>query len=340
MSNVNGVLEPGETVQISPFWTNDGNRAGVHGFCLQPLRSARADLCVRRRLRGLRHRRRRRDRRLRDRDRRLLPVDGHGGASRAALGHHLHGDPEHSRRSRRAGRSRRRELHGRADDASVLRVRRAALPPAGDGRLRRRAVLPGLGGHARADGGLPPEVRARLDLRAADVLGNLRRRGLPEPVRRLDRAASTTRPSREDAGIPAPVLPGQSRHPRPDGGVPAQDRARLLLRAAHLRGDLRRRALSRASSPNWIEQLFNEGITGGCGGGDYCPDAPVTRGQMAVFLLRTFAPLTPPLPTPTPPPVTPTATMTPLSPTPTPHGSCRRPRRSRRRSPRPRSRRP
>jgi len=38
----------------------------------------------------------------------------------------------------------------------------------------------------------------------------------------------------------------------------------------------------------WIEQLANEGITGGCGSGNYCPDAPVTRAQMAVFLVRTF----------------------------------------------------
>ena len=37
----------------------------------------------------------------------------------------------------------------------------------------------------------------------------------------------------------------------------------------------------------WIEELASEGITGGCGGGDYCPLAPVTRGQMAVFLLKT-----------------------------------------------------
>ncbi len=38
----------------------------------------------------------------------------------------------------------------------------------------------------------------------------------------------------------------------------------------------------------WIEQLAREGITGGCGGTTYCPDATVTRGQMAVFLVRTF----------------------------------------------------
>jgi len=39
---------------------------------------------------------------------------------------------------------------------------------------------------------------------------------------------------------------------------------------------------------NWIEQLAAEGITGGCGGGNYCPNDPNTRGQMAVFLTKTF----------------------------------------------------
>jgi hypothetical protein len=39
--------------------------------------------------------------------------------------------------------------------------------------------------------------------------------------------------------------------------------------------------------PDWIEQLAAEGITGGCGGGNYCPGNPVTRQQMAVFLLKT-----------------------------------------------------
>jgi hypothetical protein len=38
---------------------------------------------------------------------------------------------------------------------------------------------------------------------------------------------------------------------------------------------------------DWIEQLANEGVTAGCGGGNYCPDASVTRAQMAVFLLKT-----------------------------------------------------
>ena len=34
----------------------------------------------------------------------------------------------------------------------------------------------------------------------------------------------------------------------------------------------------------FVEALVAAGITGGCGGGNYCPDAPLTRGQMAVFL--------------------------------------------------------
>jgi len=39
---------------------------------------------------------------------------------------------------------------------------------------------------------------------------------------------------------------------------------------------------------HWIEQLAAEGITSGCGGGNYCPNNAVTRDQMAVFLVRTF----------------------------------------------------
>jgi hypothetical protein len=39
---------------------------------------------------------------------------------------------------------------------------------------------------------------------------------------------------------------------------------------------------------NWIEQLDNENITGGCGSGMYCPGNPNTRGQMAVFIDKTF----------------------------------------------------
>jgi hypothetical protein len=35
----------------------------------------------------------------------------------------------------------------------------------------------------------------------------------------------------------------------------------------------------------YVEALYASGITAGCGTG-YCPDNPVTRGQMAVFLTK------------------------------------------------------
>ena len=33
---------------------------------------------------------------------------------------------------------------------------------------------------------------------------------------------------------------------------------------------------------DWINELYANGVTNGCGSGDYCPDASVTRAQMAV----------------------------------------------------------
>jgi hypothetical protein len=38
----------------------------------------------------------------------------------------------------------------------------------------------------------------------------------------------------------------------------------------------------------WIHQLAARGITGGCGGGNFCPAATVNRAEMAVFLATTF----------------------------------------------------
>jgi hypothetical protein len=36
----------------------------------------------------------------------------------------------------------------------------------------------------------------------------------------------------------------------------------------------------------FVEALAKSGITAGCGGGAFCPDQPLTRGQMAVFLAK------------------------------------------------------
>jgi IPT/TIG domain-containing protein/S-layer family protein len=38
----------------------------------------------------------------------------------------------------------------------------------------------------------------------------------------------------------------------------------------------------------WVEELVHRSITAGCGGGNYCPNNSVTRGQMAVFISVTF----------------------------------------------------
>jgi hypothetical protein len=57
-----------------------------------------------------------------------------------------------------------------------------------------------------------------------------------------------------------------------------------------------------ANSPYcpFIEDLSRRGIVTGCGNGNYCPGAAVTREQMAVFVLRTLDPALNPLACTTP----------------------------------------
>jgi uncharacterized repeat protein (TIGR01451 family)/uncharacterized repeat protein (TIGR02543 family) len=87
----------------------------------------------------------------------------------------------------------------------------------------------------------------------------------------------------------------------PDAGVTRAQMAIFLLRAKHGPGhqppaptgvfaDVPVTGNPATTHPQaaWIEQLFSELITGGCGGNLYCPDDTVTRGQMAVFLIRAF----------------------------------------------------
>jgi hypothetical protein len=42
---------------------------------------------------------------------------------------------------------------------------------------------------------------------------------------------------------------------------------------------------------DWIEQLYAEQVTSGCLTNPlrYCPDNPNSRGEMAVFLVKTFS---------------------------------------------------
>ncbi len=37
-----------------------------------------------------------------------------------------------------------------------------------------------------------------------------------------------------------------------------------------------------------VHHVNADGVTGGCGNGNFCPNRPVSRDQMAVFLVRTF----------------------------------------------------
>jgi all-beta uncharacterized protein/S-layer family protein len=46
----------------------------------------------------------------------------------------------------------------------------------------------------------------------------------------------------------------------------------------------------------FIEQMALRGITVGCGGGNYCPGASVTREQMAAFIIRGIGEFNPPVP--------------------------------------------
>jgi len=86
-----------------------------------------------------------------------------------------------------------------------------------------------------------------------------------------------------------------------DNPVKRQSMAVFLLKAEHGSGYTRPACVGvfpdvacPSTFADWIEQLVTENITVGCGGGNYCPQVANTRGQMAVFLSKTFGlPLTP-----------------------------------------------
>jgi hypothetical protein len=81
----------------------------------------------------------------------------------------------------------------------------------------------------------------------------------------------------------------------PDGTTTREQMAVFLLRAKEGAG-FAPPACTTAPFPDvpcaspfapWVKELVARGITSGCGGGLYCPTNPVTREQMAVFLLKT-----------------------------------------------------
>ena len=82
----------------------------------------------------------------------------------------------------------------------------------------------------------------------------------------------------------------------PDDGVTRAQAAILLLRARNgsayvpppATGTVFNDVPATAFAAAWIEALAAAGITTGCGGGAYCPNAVVSRAQGAVLLVRTF----------------------------------------------------
>jgi len=89
----------------------------------------------------------------------------------------------------------------------------------------------------------------------------------------------------------------------PSSSITRAQMAVFLLRAEHgaayvppacvdgVFGDVFCSGPSATFAADWIEQLHAEGITSGCQAGsppNYCPAAPVTRAQMAAFLLKIY----------------------------------------------------
>jgi hypothetical protein len=81
----------------------------------------------------------------------------------------------------------------------------------------------------------------------------------------------------------------------PENQVTRAEMAVFLLRAKHGRGYAPPAAnyyfwdvpvAGKEWMEPWIDQYYREGMTTGCGGGNYCPESNVTRAEMAVFVLR------------------------------------------------------
>jgi hypothetical protein len=82
----------------------------------------------------------------------------------------------------------------------------------------------------------------------------------------------------------------------PGGAVTRAQMAVLLLKARFgsgyvpppAYGDVFIDVPAGSFAADWIEDLWRRGIAAGCGGVSFCPDAPVTRAQLAVLLLKTL----------------------------------------------------
>ena len=131
------------------------------------------------------------------------------------------------------------------------------------GRLHDRHVRPGRGRHGGRDRRQPVRRRRDRDGRRRRRLGE---RHELDPHRR------------DDAGARRRARSTTSSSTNPGGGVGASCRAAGSPTSSTCR--------RRAPSTRPVETIVRDGITSGCGGGNYCPSSSITRAQMAVFLLR------------------------------------------------------
>ena len=289
-SNLNGVLEPEETVVVEPRWrgltggpmTGDALFVGESG---PSLRSAR---CVR----GLRRTGRRRGRRLLRRGPGLLRGLRLRCASRGALGRVAVGNAL-DRCADVLVRARRSQLRRRAARRPLLSLHREHLPHhvTGGGDLRR--LLPRRPGTAQADGGL----RAEGDGEPGRVLpsardGDLRRRAGVQSVRAVYRRALPARRRRRmrprGGGWIVELLPGRTGPEAADGGVPAEDAPRVRVRSAGGRRDCSPTCPRRRRSRRSSRICSTAASPRGCGASKFCPTDPNLRKQMAPFLVKTF----------------------------------------------------
>ena len=107
-----------------------------------------------------------------------------------------------------------------------------------------------------------------------------------QSLRALDQRALSPRDHRRLLDEPADVLPQRQRHQRRDVGLPHCLARRLA--PGLLVGAVRGRPLRRFLLGAFIAEEARRQITSGCGGGNFCPNALVTRAQMAGLLVRAF----------------------------------------------------
>ncbi len=120
----------------------------------------------------------------------------------------------------------------------------------------------------------------------------------PTPVARLIAPAPT--PTPVASLITSTVTPTIPSKYCPEEPVTRAEMAKFILLAKHGSTYTPPTATGvfvdvKVDSPNaaWIEQVAKEGITAGCAstngvGRQYCPNVPATRGEMAVFLMRSI----------------------------------------------------